>query len=113
VIFGKILRTKGVLIHVVIEILILFDSHHYSIVFSSWKKTLDLAAKLLEMNKLRYDIVHGGLTLNNRLKVLEDFESPTGPNVLLMTLGTGAVGCATLVPVCLCPIADPIFSHSV
>ena len=63
-----------------------------SIVFSSWKKTLDLAAVLLNSTGLRYDFIHGVLALKKRLKVLEEFRSPTGPNILLMTLGTGAVG---------------------
>jgi SWI/SNF-related matrix-associated actin-dependent regulator of chromatin subfamily A3 len=30
--------------------------------------------------------------LKQRLKVLKDFKSPMGPNILLMTLGTGAEG---------------------
>jgi SWI/SNF-related matrix-associated actin-dependent regulator of chromatin subfamily A3 len=63
-----------------------------SIVFSSWKKTLDLAAQLLELYDMRYDVIHGGLSLTKRLKVLGDFKSPTGRSILLMTLGTGAVG---------------------
>jgi SNF2 family DNA or RNA helicase len=63
-----------------------------SIVFSSWKKTLDLAAQLLKLYGMRYDVIHGGLSLTKRLKVLGDFKSETGPSILLMTLGTGAVG---------------------
>ncbi|KAM3069738.1 hypothetical protein ACMFMG_010447 [Clarireedia jacksonii] len=62
------------------------------IVFSSWKKTLDLAAVLLKSTGLHYSIIHGGLGLKIRLKVLDEFRSPKGPNILLMTLGTGAVG---------------------
>jgi superfamily II helicase len=69
-----------------------FGLRCHSIVFSSWKKTLDLAAGLLKSYDMRYDVIHGGLTLTKRLKVLTDFKSPTGPNILLMTLGTGAVG---------------------
>ncbi|UKZ69784.1 uncharacterized protein TrAtP1_010788 [Trichoderma atroviride] len=34
----------------------------------------------------------GSLALAERSKVLKDFQSPTGTNILLMTLGTGAVG---------------------
>ncbi|PVH75486.1 hypothetical protein DL98DRAFT_644012, partial [Cadophora sp. DSE1049] len=63
-----------------------------SIVFSSWKKTLDLAGQLLKSYNMRHDFIHGGLNLSRRLKILGDFKSPTGPNILLMTLGTGAVG---------------------
>jgi SWI/SNF-related matrix-associated actin-dependent regulator of chromatin subfamily A3 len=46
----------------------------------------------LQFHGLRYDVIHGGLALTKRLKVLGEFKSPTGPNILLMTLGTGAVG---------------------
>ena len=60
--------------------------------FSSWKKTLDLAAELLKREGLRHDVIHGSLSLKQRLNVLKDFKSILGPNVLLMTLGTGAEG---------------------
>lgn len=53
---------------------------------------MDLAAKLLGSSGLRYDFIHGGLALKKRLHVLEGFRSLIGPNILLMTLGTGAVG---------------------
>ncbi|KAJ3454414.1 hypothetical protein MRS44_018308 [Fusarium solani] len=68
------------------------DATHKSIVFSSWKKTLDIVSKLLSNNSIRHDIIHGACTLAERSKALKRFESDDGPNVLLMTLGTGAVG---------------------
>ncbi|KAL2064450.1 hypothetical protein VTL71DRAFT_4944 [Oculimacula yallundae] len=68
------------------------DPGNKCIVFSSWKKTLDLTAALLKTSGLYYEFIHGGLTLKKRINVLESFRSPTGPNILLMTLGTGAVG---------------------
>jgi superfamily II DNA/RNA helicase len=64
----------------------------FSIVFSSWKKTLDIAAAMMEACGLRHNMIHGSLTLKKRINVLNSFKSPTGPNILLMTLGTGAVG---------------------
>ncbi|KAF1995033.1 hypothetical protein P154DRAFT_475038 [Amniculicola lignicola CBS 123094] len=63
-----------------------------SIVFSSWKKTLTLFGKLLSHHDAHYAMIDGSLSLSERLKVLKDFRSPTGANMLLMTLGTGAVG---------------------
>jgi SWI/SNF-related matrix-associated actin-dependent regulator of chromatin subfamily A3 len=63
-----------------------------SIVFSSWKRTLDLAGDLLSANGIRYDVVTGSVPLKTRQKVLKDFKSLMGVSVLLMTLGTGAVG---------------------
>ena len=37
-------------------------------------------------------MIHGSLSLKQRLRVLKDFKSILGPNILLMTLGTGAEG---------------------
>ncbi|KAI1113984.1 SNF2 family N-terminal domain-containing protein [Nemania sp. NC0429] len=65
---------------------------HKSIVFSCWKKTLDLASGLLRSQGIRCEMIDGSLSLAERIKVLKDFRSPTGTNILLMTLGTGAVG---------------------
>ncbi|KAF2807331.1 uncharacterized protein BDZ99DRAFT_447702 [Mytilinidion resinicola] len=68
------------------------DPTHKSIVFSSWKKTLGVVGKLLDMHGIRYDMIDGTLSLRKRIKVLKDFRSSDGANILLMTLGTGAVG---------------------
>ncbi|KAI6090313.1 SNF2 family N-terminal domain-containing protein [Hypoxylon rubiginosum] len=68
------------------------NSTHKSIIFSCWKKTLDLVGELLQSQNIRYDVIHGSLRLTERVKVLKDFRSPNGSNILLMTLGTGAVG---------------------
>ncbi|KAL3298850.1 SNF2-related protein [Colletotrichum asianum] len=65
---------------------------HASIAFSSWKKTLDIAQQLLMQHGIKSCCIHGSLSLSDRLKVLKSFRSPLGPDVLLMTLGTGAVG---------------------
>lgn len=68
------------------------SSTHKSIVFSCWKKTLNLVQELLNFSNIRCVMVDGSLPLAQRLKVLKEFRSPTGANILLMTLGTGAVG---------------------
>ena len=64
----------------------------YSIVFSFWKTTLRLVGELLDMHQIRYCVVNGDLSLNDRKKLLNEFRAKNGTNVLLMTLGTGAVG---------------------
>lgn len=64
----------------------------HSIAFSSWKKTLDLAGQVLSQHGIRSCFIHGSLTLSERLRVLREFQSPLGADILLMTLGTGAVG---------------------
>ncbi|KAG4279559.1 hypothetical protein FPRO04_13628 [Fusarium proliferatum] len=63
-----------------------------SIVFSCWKKTLFLVSNLLSHHSIRHGIIHGSRTLAERTKTLKEFQSKTGPTILLMTLGTGAVG---------------------
>lgn len=63
-----------------------------SIVFSGWKTTLTLAGELLRHHGIRLDMIEGSLPLTERIKVLNNFRKVNGPNVLLMTLGTGAVG---------------------
>ncbi|KAI1205005.1 SNF2 family N-terminal domain-containing protein [Annulohypoxylon truncatum] len=68
------------------------NSAHKSIVFSCWKKTLCLVEKLLHSHGIRCVMIDGSLPLAQRVKVLKDFRSLSGANILLMTLGTGAVG---------------------
>lgn len=41
---------------------------------------------------IRAYFIHGQLALSERRRILEEFETGTGANVLLMTLGTGGEG---------------------
>ncbi|KAK8133073.1 P-loop containing nucleoside triphosphate hydrolase [Apiospora kogelbergensis] len=68
------------------------NSTHKSIVFSSWKKTLGLVSRLFTSHGIRHKTIDGSLPSGERIKVLKDFRSSNGANILLMTLGTGAVG---------------------
>jgi SNF2 family DNA or RNA helicase len=63
-----------------------------SIVFSSWKKTLDLVFRLFEAKRIPHVSIDGSLSLPERAKVLSDFHNKSKVTVLLMTLGTGALG---------------------
>ena len=67
-------------------------SHVCSIVFSFWKKSLDLIGDLLKANGIRYCRVDGSLSLGKRKTVLAEFQANPEVGVLIMTLGTGAVG---------------------
>lgn len=60
--------------------------------FSSWKKTIDLAASLLAARKIPTTIVDGSKTLSQREAALNRFRKDPNISVLLMTFGTGAVG---------------------
>ena len=72
------------------------DGSPCSIVFSAWKKTLDLTSQLLSSRGIKCYYIHGSLTLSERHRMLKDFRSIIGANILLMTLGTGAVGFVTI-----------------
>ena len=64
----------------------------HSIVFSFWKKSLDLVGDILKDDGVRYCRVDGSLSLSQRKSVLSDFRDNSDIGVLIMTLGTGAVG---------------------
>lgn len=68
------------------------NPHGASIVFSYWKKTLDLVGKMLLARNIRSYFIHGSVAHSERRRVLADFRSQNGHGILLMTLGTGAVG---------------------
>ena len=63
-----------------------------SVVFSAWKKSLDLVARLLAAKNIPFITIDGSLSLPRRSKVLLDFQKNPETTILLMTLGTGAVG---------------------
>ncbi len=63
-----------------------------SIVFSSWKKTLDLVGQLLASRSISYMCIHGSIPYRERERILERFRSFESEKILLMTLGTGAEG---------------------
>lgn len=64
----------------------------HSIVFSCWKKTIRLAGSFLATYGIPTAMVDGSITLAERQAALEKFRKDPKTNVLLMTLGTGAVG---------------------
>lgn len=64
----------------------------YSIVISSWKRSLDLVGRLLEAKGIPSVRIDGSQPLSERRRVLSTFHMKPNVTVLLMTLGTGAVG---------------------
>ena len=65
---------------------------HSSVVFSFWRKSLDIVGALLEAKTIPYLRVDGSLLFSKRKTVLDQFQGRNDFQVLLMTLGTGAVG---------------------
>ncbi|KAK5050382.1 hypothetical protein LTR84_003663 [Exophiala bonariae] len=80
------------------KILVLYqdlEEHRHeskSIVFSFWKKTLDIVGALLDKQSLPYMRIDGSVPLAQRKQILAQFQTAEQGMVLLMTLGTGAVG---------------------
>lgn len=62
-----------------------------SIVFSCWKKTLGELSSILATADMPFVLMDGTLTLSARREVLSTFQNSPS-TILLMTLGTGAVG---------------------
>lgn len=60
--------------------------------FSSWRKTLTIVSDLLTSHGVSFSMIDGSLPLPKRQQALRTYEGPDNTNVLLMTLGTGAVG---------------------
>ena len=63
-----------------------------SIVFSFWKKSLDIVGVMLAEKKFAYLRVDGTLPFGQRKRILAQFQAAEQGMVLLMTLGTGAIG---------------------
>ncbi|KAK3619536.1 hypothetical protein LTR56_023971 [Elasticomyces elasticus] len=63
-----------------------------SIVFSAWRRTLDIASNLCTERNLAYARIDGTTPQIGRLQALDRFKSDATVSVLLMTLGTGAMG---------------------
>ncbi|ORY68436.1 SNF2 family N-terminal domain-containing protein [Pseudomassariella vexata] len=63
-----------------------------SIIFSCWTRTLNLVARHLKQDGIRFSRIDGECPLAKRQKILDDFAKRTGDPVLIMTTGTGAFG---------------------
>jgi len=65
----------------------------YSIIFSCWTRTLDLAETYLNRKQIPFLRIDGEILLSKRQKILNEFAKSTSrERVMLMTTGTGAFG---------------------
>lgn len=62
------------------------------IIFSFWKKTLHIISMFLSNQNIRFVQLDGSVPLNDRRERLSAFQKDKQTSILLMTLGTGAVG---------------------
>jgi SNF2 family DNA or RNA helicase len=63
-----------------------------SIVFSSWKTSLDIACQLFKEEGIAFLKLDGDVPYAKRKDVINKFQQSDSRTVLLMTLGIGAVG---------------------
>lgn len=75
-----------------VEDLLASQGKEKSIVFSVWRKTLDIAAQLCDDAGIRHVRIDGAVPQPSRHQALEDFTTKPEVSTLLMTLGTGALG---------------------
>lgn len=61
-------------------------------IFSFWKKTLDILAAALEARRIEYLRVDGDVPVRKRGTILHQFQNREASRVLLITFSTGAVG---------------------
>lgn len=69
-----------------------FTHMHSSIVFSFWKMSLDLVGTMLQHHDIAYLRIDGSVSGADRERALRGFDGALKRVVLLMTIGTGAVG---------------------
>ena len=65
---------------------------NFSIIFSFWKKTLHIISTILSNQNIHFVQLDGSVPLNDRRERLSAFQKDKQTSILLMTLGTGAVG---------------------
>jgi superfamily II DNA or RNA helicase len=70
----------------------IIESGESVLVFTQFLQTLEHAAKRLKMANIPVFVLHGGVSVPQRQKILAEFEKVAGGAVLLMTLKTGGVG---------------------
>lgn len=63
-----------------------------SIVFSAWTSTLDILEHLLGESGILFRRIDGSVDASHRAAIIEDFSNDPRIPVILMTIGTGAVG---------------------
>ncbi|KAI0022442.1 SNF2 family N-terminal domain-containing protein [Xylariomycetidae sp. FL0641] len=68
------------------------SSSSKSLVFTSWRLTLDILQRLLSDRGIRNLRIDGNTSFADRQAILHDFCQDSGPSVLLLSIATGAVG---------------------
>ncbi|KAI2909922.1 hypothetical protein CBS147371_9294 [Aspergillus niger] len=84
-----------------------------SIVFSFWRQSLDVLGGMFDQNSISFCRVDGIMSPMKRQTMLEEFQNNSAVRVLLMTIGTGAVGLNNLSVASRVHILEPQWNPSV
>ncbi|KAL2830493.1 SNF2 family N-terminal domain-containing protein [Aspergillus cavernicola] len=84
-----------------------------SIIFSSWRRSLDLVGSLFHNNGILFTRVDGTMNTSQRKSALKEFQTDSSIRVLLMTIATGAVGLNNLSIASRVHILEPQWNPSV
>ncbi|KAF4944323.1 hypothetical protein FGADI_12777 [Fusarium gaditjirri] len=88
------------------------DASSKSVVFSSWRDTLDILAKMLGAEGIAFVQVDGRNPLAGRTELLSRFCQDPGVRVLLISINTGAVG-LTLTQANMVHIVEPQWNPAI
>ncbi|KAI0904683.1 hypothetical protein F4823DRAFT_633777 [Ustulina deusta] len=92
-------------------------TEHYfedkSIIFSFWRRSLDVVEQLFREKDLNFRRVDGNIHPSERKRLITEFQSDTSVRVLLVTIGTGAVGLNNLSVASRVHILEPQWNPSV
>ncbi|KAJ4267107.1 hypothetical protein NW762_003205 [Fusarium torreyae] len=88
------------------------DDDSKSVVFSSWRDTLDILARILFANGIEFVQVDGRNPLTGRTELLSRFRESPSVRVLLISINTGAVG-LTLTEANMVHIVEPQWNPSI
>lgn len=66
-----------------------------SVIFTYWISTLDIIERMFQQKAVSFRRIDGTLSTPQRTERLSQFHHDSSVRILMMTLGTGAVGYAT------------------
>ncbi|KAJ5802175.1 uncharacterized protein N7503_004625 [Penicillium pulvis] len=84
-----------------------------SIVFSFWRRSLDLVGRMFDEEAIAYCRVDGAIHALQRKKILQQFQEDSSKRVLLITQGTGSVGLNNLSVASRVHILEPQWNPSI
>ena len=66
--------------------------YEFSVVFTSWTKMLDLVEKALAAERIVFQRIDGGKSLQQRRQAIQSFRDNSSCTVLLASIGSAGVG---------------------